>query len=201
MSSPTQNERRQLCKEEFSRMLKLHGHDVLSYIQRKIHQYHLNGFCDADDILADTYERTIQKVDEGTEINNLVAWTKHVAFRCIQERSRTAKKTIPLEYDVPNIATPSEELNNQNFEILSQALLKLSKEHRQVLYWKVMQGLSWDAVQEQIGGKASVAALRKRKERAIKELRKQFHAIERSQQAKSAAACHQSPLIQGTEHQ
>lgn len=168
--------------EEFSFMLKQHGHDILSYIERKLYQYRLTGNCDRDEILNDVYLRTREKVEGGLVINNLVAWTKRVSFHCVTERSRSKGKTTTLDHDIPDIEINCEEDNTESFKILGKAFVQLSEKYRQVLYWKVIQGLSWRAVKEEIGGSVSVSTLRKRKERAIKELRKQFHEIERAQQ-------------------
>ena len=134
-----------------------------------------------------------KKVKKKEEIPNVEAWMKLTALNCIRELNRqeypvTALRKIPhdpsdFETDpklLKSMMSNSEDITDLESENRSQvrkAMSKLPSYKRELLELRIVQGLSWNEIANHYisqGKSVKVATLRKRKERALEELRGVF---------------------------
>ena len=158
---------------------------LFPFIRGRLSQYALLHQYDEVAILQEVYARTIDKIRQGREITNHYAWIRSVALRYIQELSRNHRRNVTIDNQLLELLAPVEGINEQFLtdEMLKirRAFQELASEERLLLSLKTVQDLSWNEIQQiwitSGYGDLSLAALRKRKERALSHLRTLYHSL------------------------
>jgi len=134
-----------------------------------------------NDIISECILRWHQAFEKGKEIPNITAWMKLTATYVIRELKRESNKTHPYDPAIvetfPDISRGDNLESKEQKQMVLTALAALSKDKRELLELRFFQNLSWDEVAAFYtahGEKTTTAALRKRGERALKELKKVF---------------------------
>ena len=158
---------------------------IFPFIRGKLSQYNLWPRYDEAAILQEVCLRTLDKILEGRTITNPYAWIRSVAFRYIQELSREHHRTLDANAALLETVTPvetvDEDLLTDEMLKVRRAFTQLSPEEQLLLSLKSIENFSWPDVQtawnNQGYEKISLAALRKRKERALSHLRQIYHSL------------------------
>ena len=166
------------------------AYSTLTAIERSLRQFHLTSRIEASEILAEAYLRGKKFLQTGQMINNPHAWLKKTAFNIIREHSRKFRKYLVEPYEEgKTLENPSTNLvEKQGIESdladLYQAFKLLAEEEpegAQLLYLKIIQGLSWQEIHEILSQEGenvpNLATLRQRASRAKKRLRHIFHSV------------------------
>ena len=125
---------------------------------------------------------------KGIPIRNTSAWLRKTCFNIIRELKRGESKYSSLSFEIADKARQSDLKNSGfNFDLeremmhVKLAFQMLEREDQEILNLKIVDGLSWKEIHRELelrnsqGSKVTVAALRKRKERALKKLREHYH--------------------------
>lgn len=165
---------------------------VYKNVQVRLRQFNMTKNYSPDDIIIETISRWDRKTKKGEQIPNVEGWMKLTAFNCIREFHRqdhrvTASMSVNL-YDPSTFETnPSllqaviaksetsiEDEGEDRWQQVREVMSKLSEDKRELLELRVIEELSWNEVASHYaaqGKNVKVAALRKRGERALEELR------------------------------
>jgi len=169
---------------DFSNPQSIKGRVIFASIRRVLRQFRLHKLYDEAFLLNEAYIRAIACIRRGLEIRNASAWLRGTIFRIVRELSREQQRTIPLEetfWDIHTIVSPDEDLQDELLR-LSTAIQLLSLQDQELLQMKVVENLSWTEIREiwktRGYGDCAEATLRKRKERALSQLRKIYYASE-----------------------
>ena len=154
-------------------------------VQIRLRGFHLERRYSPDDIINECILRWHQAVEDNKPIFVLEGWMRLTALNVIRERNREAQKLKP--YD-PTIISQwvSDEMDcsgedeewEEKYRRLHQSLKTLSDEKRELLNLRYFQGMSWEdvaSVYADRGQNIKLPTLRKRGERALKELRNAFN--------------------------
>jgi RNA polymerase sigma factor (sigma-70 family) len=154
------------------------------YIRRTLRQFNLLSVTEFD-VLTEVFLRAYNLIvlGGGVVIRYPAAWVRRTAFNHIRELSRDQKRFTPLEIDIPSEAasSPIDHLILQaDIAILKRALQSLDPDEQRLLTLKIIDELSWAEIRILLAGEGqnfSEDALRKQKERALKHLRRIYHAL------------------------
>lgn len=158
---------------------------MYAFVRRALRAYHLEGSYREAYVLNEALLRGVQKIREGKLIHNSEAWLRSTCWNIVRELSREQKKTIPLEetIEVEQPAAPSEGLEDNQI-IAGQAYRLLDEMEQRLLTLKIVEDRPWSEIREILRaeghGDHQLSSLRKRKERALTKLRKQFYALQPS---------------------
>ena len=172
-----------------------HAHSLAYFIRRILRQFDLNTVYTENDILNEAYLRGEKLARSGTAILCPEAWLRKTALNIVREWSRKARRHRLVALDrlaandrdkIENDVTTNrantlvdEEVIAADFEAVRVALQELTESDRAILQLKVIQGYSWKQVSESLvrAGEPpqSEAALRKRKQRILEQIRKLYH--------------------------
>lgn len=179
---------RQAFDAEFQTLLipgSSSAHSMLGFVLRSLIQFNLSQSFTVTEILIEAYLRGIKQIEKGECIENPIPWIRSTSYNIIREYSRKHKKLYQLEEE--KLESPIDcslvDFNeiNENLEKVLLAFEKLDKEEKEILRLKIVENLKWKEiieVLEQRGIKVkNEAALRKRKERALKHLRQIYHSL------------------------
>lgn len=153
------------------------------FIQAKLRLYGLERHYNPDDILNECVLRWYKAVENGKLITSLAGWMRVTAFNIISELSRNTKRVNSYEPSILENLLPDafDEADDEGEDyprlVVRRALNALSNDKRELLELRFFHGLSWDEVAAHFmarGEKVTVSTLRKRGQRAIDELRKNF---------------------------
>lgn len=155
---------------------------VLPFIERRLAQFNLSESVTAIDILNEAYLRGVRLIDNGKHIDNPLAWIRVTSYNIIREYSRESKKNFHLEESMIGSPTDYNLLNyqdiNTDLEMVLLALEKLDEVEKEILRLKIIEQLKWKEILQVLKQKGiifkSEAALRKRKERALEQLSRNF---------------------------
>lgn len=156
-------------------------------IQRRLRQYRLDGATSVLDVSSEAYLRAHLLISSGKTIQNVRAWFMVTALNIIREISRSAvkerylaQKTAYLPYQADRIDEIAElELFIKNRDLLAEALKSLSAEEKKIINLRVLRGLAWSDVRDQLNevGDITVATVRKRGSRALSKLKAAYLSI------------------------
>jgi len=158
------------------------SNSLFVYIRMRLKQFNLNKLYEPYEIFNEVYCRGMKALQKGKTINSISGWTRATSFNVIRELSRQRPKFITnnpnnLEdrKQVEPLQNWVEEIDSKT-ELLSEALEKFTPEEKKLLNYKVVEGLSWQKIQNlKEYQDITVSALRKRKERILKKLREFYH--------------------------
>lgn len=152
---------------------------VKKFIQSRLHQYKLEGQYNPDDIINEVFLRWHKAVEEGKQVPVLAGWMRVTAHNIIRELKRKNERADLYEPSVLAELVPDTQkaADNEQHQFVRQALQLLSPEKRELLEFRFFQNLSWDDITNIYatrGQKTTAQTLRKRKQRAMDELRKVY---------------------------
>jgi len=141
----------------------------------RLKQFHLLGIYEPDEVLNEAVLRLIKALHKGNTIPIPEAWIKRTGFNIMREMSRKQK----CENLDESVVASGEDISlnlikQEESERVHDAVQKLSPENQQLINLRFFLGLSWSQIAQHLnqnGNKVAVDTLRKRGERAIKELK------------------------------
>lgn len=166
--------------EEASQKGNCDSVSLLVSVQAELRRYNLEQFCPASTVLNTSFLRGIQAIDRGKQIPNPSAWIRLTCRHIIKEKSREKQKELRLEtteWLAEEVDEGTEVDSDQcdRHQKIRQAFQQLSQLDRDILTLKTVEALRWNIIQlrlmEMGYQKYSLPALRKRKSRALKELK------------------------------
>ncbi len=166
-----------------------HARSLLAFIKRTIRQFELQGYVTEIDIFVEAYLRGVRYTQQRQEqIHQPKAWMRRTAYNIIRECKRDRLHYSALAFDelmeqgVADTTSPpavNDVVITDAINSVLRAFEALSVGDRNLIQWKVIDGLSWQAVQSQLVAegedRSSQAALRKRGQRALERLRRAYH--------------------------
>lgn len=166
-----------------------HARSLLAFIKRTIRQFELQGYVTEIDIFVEAYLRGVRYTQQRQEhIHQPKAWMRHTAYNIIREckRDRLHYSTLAFDElmgqgaaDTTSSPTVDDAAITNAIDSVLQAFEALSVGDRNLIQWKVIEGLSWQQVQTRLVGegedRCSQATLRKRGQRALERLRRAYH--------------------------
>lgn len=159
------------------------GKSLRAFIRRTLRQQNL-GSIDAVEILGEVFLRGHKLTESGEiEIRNPAAWARKTALNYIRELGRKQKQTSPLDQEIPDRTSPSlidKLILEEDRSFINRALQELDPDQQKLLKLKIVDELSWAEIQRIFASEGEIVsehALRKRKERALKQLRLVYHVL------------------------
>ncbi|MEM6424543.1 MAG: sigma-70 family RNA polymerase sigma factor [Cyanobacteria bacterium P01_D01_bin.128] len=160
-----------------------HSKSLLAYIRRLLWQYHLDRQLTATEIFIDAYVRGVQYLlSSGETIKKPSAWMRITVLNVIREKSRERKRSIPLTWEVVSDdmdkTSTSESGDEECFLAVIQAFNNLNHDDRKIIQLRFFESKSWEEVREKVGeSDLTTSTLRKRGQRALERLRREYHKI------------------------
>lgn len=165
-----------------------HARSLLAFIKRTIQQFGLQAHITEIDIFVEAYLRGVRYTQQNQEhIRQPKAWMRRTAYNIIRECKRDRQRYLAVAFDElmeqdaadgSAAAVDDEAIANAIAAVL-QALAALSPGDRNLIQWKVVEGLTWPQVQTKLVAAGeewvSLASLRKRGQRALERLRTAYH--------------------------
>jgi DNA-directed RNA polymerase specialized sigma24 family protein len=172
--------------------LKGDAKHLIFFIKRALRQFNLESHYQEMDILSEAYIRTQKRIEAGETITNFPAWLKVVSINIIREKSKKRLRDQSLQQNLirrghgsQEMMTEQDDADLEAIATLLESLKSLSSEDVEILKLRIVKGLSWDDVAESLEGigknAGNVTALRKRGERALSRLRKNFFSVNQNQ--------------------
>lgn len=165
-----------------------HARSLLAFIKRTIQQFGLQAHITEIDIFVEAYLRGVRYTQQNHEhIRQPKAWMRRTAYNIIRECKRDRQRYLAVAFDelmeqeaaASDPATVDDEMIVNAIASVLQALADLSPGDRNLIQWKVVEGLTWPQVQTKLVATgeewASLATLRKRGQRALERLRHAYH--------------------------
>lgn len=168
-----------------------HARSLLAFIKRTIRQFGLEVYITEIDIFVEAYLRGVRYTQRNQEhIRQPKAWMRRTAYNIIRECKRDRLRYSAAAFDELMDQGPAEaedaapgavddEAIGNAINAVLQALGALSPDDRNLIQWKVVEGLTWQQVQTRLvaagGDRVSQATLRKRGQRALERLRRAYH--------------------------
>lgn len=172
--------------EGFEELLKKDspkGRTLWVSVKRNLQQFNLTNSYTEACIINEVYLRAVKAHEQGTKIDNLLAWSRKTSFNYVRELSRTQRRAQPID-NVQLEAKPvpvTDEMIDDDLSDIRTAFERLSSEEQKLLSLSVVEELSWKEIRKlllQVGAEdRKEATLRKAKERALKRLRENYHSI------------------------
>lgn len=179
--------RKALFDAEFKTLLfpgSSSAHSMFSFIQRNLYQFNLSRRFTVTTILNEAYVRGVKQIEKGEYIEKPIPWVRSTSYNIIREYSREGNKICQLEQDIEsptNCSLLDFRDINENLEKVLLAFEKLDEEEKEILRLKIVEKLTWKEIIQVLERKdmtyKNEAALRKRKERALKHLRQIYHSL------------------------
>lgn len=156
---------------------------ILAYIDRLLQQYRLQGRFSVIDIFIIAYLRGVEHLLDPSKkpIRKPKPWMRVTILNVIREQNRLLKKECALPDEVVDHST--EQLIDDfviagSLEAAVQAFSRLSEQDRKIIELKKLQGKSWKKILEELEEPTlTYDTLRKRGQRALENLRKEYHEI------------------------
>ena len=115
-----------------------------------------------------------------TKIRHPKAWIRSTIHNIIREKSRARKKILQLTEDIPLEQDENVDLSRVDYclNAVAQAYQNLEHDDRKLIELRFLQGLNWKDVHEKLGDRdLKMPALRKKGQRVLNKLRKEYHKI------------------------
>ena len=135
------------------------AYSVFTAMERMVRQFNLD--VEAHGLLFDAYLCGKKALQQGKVIRNPKAWLKGAAFNLAREKHRKRRKTCAYAPNLMDAMFADEGDSPMDYAILDEelravvrAVCRLQIEHPDVfhlIHQKVVEGLSWREIQEQIG--------------------------------------------------
>lgn len=153
---------------------------LLSFVQRTLRQYHLEGLHHEFEIFNEAYMRGVTCILKGKSIKSPRAWMRTTTLYVICELSRASKRCQSLEHEYYSEGLMVEESSIElDIQTVQAALRELEPSDRLIVTLRVVEDLSWKQVQQRLlelgEPYQTEEALRKRGQRMMQRLREEFH--------------------------
>jgi RNA polymerase sigma factor (sigma-70 family) len=155
-----------------------------AFLRRTLLVFRLSSFHSEMEVLSEVYIRAYRLIhEEFAEIRNPSAWIRKTAHNVIREWSRKGRRCDSLQQDVVDEQEDNQEqrlMLDADVTILDKAWLSLTEEERRLLTLKITDNLSWreiTGIYATEGKPITESALRQQKARALKHLRRIYHAL------------------------
>ncbi|PZV01359.1 MAG: hypothetical protein DCF32_16340 [Leptolyngbya sp.] len=165
-----------------------HARSLLAFIKRTIQQFGLQAHITEIDIFVEAYLRGVRYTQQNQEhIRQPKAWMRRTAYNIIRECKRDRQRYLAVAFDelmeqeaaASDSTTVDDEMIANAVASVLQALADLPPGDRNLIQWKVVEGLTWPQVQTKLVAAGeewvSLATLRKRGQRALERLRQAYH--------------------------
>lgn len=168
-----------------------HARSLLAFIKRTIRQFGLEVYITEIDIFVEAYLRGVRYTQHNQEhIHQPKAWMRRTAYNIIRECKRDRLRYSAAAFDElmdqgsaetdgPAPGAVDDQAIDNAINAVLQALEALSPGDRDLIQWKVVEGLTWQQVQTRLvaagGDRVSQSTLRKRGQRALERLRRAYH--------------------------
>lgn len=127
-----------------------------SYTDRILGQFRLNDTYKADEIIHEAYITGKKKITSGEKIYNCMAWFKKTItfiIRNLQRKEASRAKTFQKLQNIDELLdysqeSTSQELANEQVDLLSSCWNCLSELERRILVFREVEGLSWEKIGE-----------------------------------------------------
>jgi RNA polymerase sigma-70 factor (ECF subfamily) len=137
--------------------------------------YRVDDTATAEDLTADVFVRLVERIDRFTYRGRpLLAWLYTIARNLVMDHHRRSGRSVPLSLDTPHVAdmpdpeeTAEDALAQQR---LAAALSCITKDQREVIILKFIEGLNNETVAQTMG--KSVGAIKALQHRALAALRR-----------------------------
>lgn len=166
------------------------GRLIFAFIRSRLKQFNIQQAYSEACILNEVYLRAIKKMKQGEIIAIPIAWIRATAYNYIRELSRDGQKLVYLENyqnyhrsflgieDTEHFLISLIKKEELQFEqtLIRKAFERLPPADRKLLHLKIIRGLSWQQIRDLSEyQKYTLAALRKRKQRALEKLHRLYH--------------------------
>ncbi len=163
------------------------GRILFAFTRRILIQFKQSRAYSEAYIINEAYIRGVKLINKGGVILNLYPWLRSTAYNIVRELSRGRNKFTELNEEVISTSQDSllsdEDIDDELLTI-KLAYKLLTPEEQQLLHFKIVERYSWSQIRgimESQGGKIpSESALRKRKERALANLRRIYLELKES---------------------
>jgi len=155
---------------------------LLAFIRRTLRQYRLSGTETEIDIFIEAYLRGIEQMlnSPETKIRHPKAWIRATIHNIIREKARARGRMFQLTEDIPSEQEESVDSSRIEYclNAVAQAYQNLEHDDRKLIELRFLRGFSWKGVHEKLGERdLDMSTLRKRGQRALNKLRKEYHKI------------------------
>lgn len=165
------------------------GRLVFAFTRRLLMQFRLKGTYSEAYVINEAYIRGAKIINKGDTIRKFSSWLRGTIYNIVRELSRGRIRDSSDEFNEEidqqlQSSLIADENLNYELELIRLAYEMLDANDKQLLNLKVVERNTWNEIREILiakGGKVpSVSALRKRKERALANLRKLYHEVKES---------------------
>ena len=155
----------------FEQLYELHRKQVWLYCLKIVSDREL-----ASDVFQETFIRIYQKSGSFRGTGSITGWIFRIARNACYDALRR-QKSHPSVSDVDDMASPANSYDNiEDREQLGQALDQLTREQKEIILLREIQGFSYKDIAQLTG--ASLASVKVRLFRARERLRSVLHALE-----------------------
>jgi RNA polymerase sigma factor (sigma-70 family) len=177
----------QLFSDEFMGLLQPGNSAAVSmgaFLRRTLNVFHLLSFHSEKEVLSEVYIRAYGLIHEqGTTIDNPSAWVRKTSHNVIREWSRKGKRSTALDWEIVDECEENQDDRlavEADLAILAKARQSLTAKEQRLLTLKIDENLSWQeiaALYTEKGDSITEAALRQKKARVLKKLRRLYHTL------------------------
>ena len=161
-----------------------------SFVNRTLRQFNINDIYSEVDVILETADIGRKKIKEGEIINNPGGYFRVVAYNVVrnlsQKEKRQKKIAQKLKHITESIHYPeyaiSEEITENQVELLCKNWKKLSKLEQKILKLREIKDLSWEQIAKQlvadndeVSDSRLVTRIRQKGYRALQKLRRNFN--------------------------
>jgi DNA-directed RNA polymerase specialized sigma24 family protein len=152
-----------------------------NYIKSRLYILNMNCLLTEDDVINHVVVELLKAHRSGKFIDYPIAWSKIVSERYIGSERRKSKRVEATESErIEYLANHkhTENLGYDEEDEIHKKIQNLKPSSQQILIWRFFQHFCWSQIAELLsnteGKTISSATARKRGERALDELRKQY---------------------------
>jgi DNA-directed RNA polymerase specialized sigma24 family protein len=172
-----------------------HSKTLLAFIRRRLYQFGLQAYFTEVDIFVEAYLRGVRYTYQNqVPIQYPHAWMKRTAYNVIREWKRDRQRYAAADLDAlieQGKLTDDEPFTSPtafdgssrglDWDRVIQSFGQLSVCDRNLIYWRYIEGLSWQDIQARLAtqghGDVSQSTLRKRGQRAMDKLRELYGSL------------------------
>lgn len=182
-------EKREEFDAQFAEKLSHNNSDgriLFAFTRRLLVQFRKKGSYSEAYVINEAYTRGVVLINKGGTIRKFSPWLRGTIYNIVRELSRGKKRENIAEfneeicYQSQHSLIAEEDLNHE-LHLIRLAYEMLDAKDKQLLNLKIIERHTWREISEILrtkeGKVPSESALRKRKERALANLRKLYHEV------------------------
>lgn len=152
-------------REQFNDVIRTHQQMIFAYIFRIVKNYQ-----DAEDLTQDTFVKAYRKMDTLKDNRKIKSWLYQIAYHTAMDYVR--KRSVLLLFDASKVNEVVYEVDYFSDETTNEIMATLNYKEHTLMTLRVLEEMSYEEISSIMHVSSTV--LRKRYERLIKKLRKQF---------------------------